>query len=233
MKRFVYMCFLIPLCILSLLTMIYMFTKDEPFFFIKNVRINGNRQLSDLDIMGRIAPYLKDTLFGIDASKMQQAIISHPFIREVRIKRVYPFSIVIDVKEKKPAALWVNKEGEINVLDETGEPYKMLSKNDVGGMYIINAKEKSDAKSLYKEINVWFTEGIIKKDAVSEIAYDNGSITVFGMGDGVEIILGKEDQKGRLKRAVTVLEDAKKRGLLIKCIDARFEKGAIIQERKG
>jgi hypothetical protein len=32
---------------------------------------------------------------------------------------------------------------------------------------------------------------------------------------------------------MAVLEDAHKRGLVIKCIDSRFEKGAIIQERKG
>jgi hypothetical protein len=49
----------------------------------------------------------------------------------------------------------------------------------------------------------------------------------------VEIILGKEDHKARLKKALTVLRDADKRGLVIKCIDARFERGAIIQERKG
>jgi hypothetical protein len=54
-----------------------------------------------------------------------------------------------------------------------------------------------------------------------------------GPKDGVQIVLGKEDQKARLKKAIAVLEDAKKRGLLIKCIDARFEKGAIIQERAG
>ena len=100
-------------------------------------------------------------------------------------------------------------------------------------MFIINAKEKTDVKSLYKEVSTWFTEGVIKKDAVSEVAYNDGNITIFGMGDGVEIILGKEDQRERLKRAIAVLEDAKKRGLLIKCIDARFERGAIIQERKG
>jgi cell division septal protein FtsQ len=58
-------------------------------------------------------------------------------------------------------------------------------------------------------------------------------VTIFGVEDGVEIILGKDDQEGRLKRAIAVLDDARKRGLLIKCIDARFEKGAIIQERKG
>jgi cell division septal protein FtsQ len=76
-------------------------------------------------------------------------------------------------------------------------------------------------------------EGIIKKDVLSEVAYSEGNITIFDSDDGVEIILGKEDQKKRLKRAIAVLEDAKKRGFLIKCIDARFEKGAIIQERKG
>jgi len=233
MKKFIYMCFLVPLGMLSLLITIYMFTKNEPFFFIKNVSINGNNQLKDTDIMARVAPYLKDTLFGIDVAKIQEAIISHPFVREASIKRVYPFSIIIDVKEKKPSALWVNAEGEVYVIDETGEPYKTISRNEKAGMYIINAREKSDVKSLYRDIDVWLKEGIIKKDAVSEIAYNDGNVTIFGMDDGVEIILGKEDQKGRLKKAIAVLEDAKKRGLIIKCIDARFEKGAIIQERKG
>ncbi len=233
MKKVLYMCFIVPLCILSMLTMFYIFSKNEPFFFIQDIKINGIEQLKDADIMGRINPYLKETLFGVDASKMQESIISHPFVREARIKMIYPFSLVIDVKEKKPSALWVNADGEVDVLDENGEPYKKLGKSDISGMFIINAKEKTDVKSLYKEINKWFSEGVIKKDAVSEVAYNDGSITIFGMGDGVEIILGKEDQKGRLKRATAVLEDAKKRGLLIKCIDARFEKGAIIQERKG
>ena len=233
MKKILSMCFIIPVCILSMFTLVYILSKEEPFFFIKNIRINGNEQLKDGDIMGRITPYLKETLFSVDASKMQEAIISHPFVREVRIKRIYPFSIIIDVKEKKPSALWVNTSGGVNVLDENGEPYKQLARSDIRGMFIINAKEKTDVKSLYKEVNVWFAEGVIKKDAVSEVAYNDGNITMFGMGDGVEIILGKEDQKERLKRAVAVLEDAKKRGLLIKCIDARFERGAIIQERKG
>ena len=73
-----------------------------------------------------------------------------------------------------------------------------------------------------------------KRDAISEVMYrDNGNMTLFSLDDGVEIILGKEDQGERLKRAVAILDDAKKRGLLIKCIDARFERGAIVKERKG
>ncbi|MCX5804698.1 MAG: FtsQ-type POTRA domain-containing protein [Proteobacteria bacterium] len=233
MKKTLYIFFLVPICILSMLTTIYIFSKDEPLFFIKNIRINGASQLGDEDIMGRISPFIRGNLFRIDIQKMKEIITSHPFVKEVRIKRVFPFSIIIDVKEKIPSALWVDKNGVISVLDECGEPYKRLTKGDIKNMFVINAGDKADVKSLYRETNSWITQGIIKRNAISEIAYDEGSVTVFGAEDGVEIVLGKEDQKERLKRAVSILEDAKKRGLMIKCIDARFEKGGIIQERKG
>jgi cell division protein FtsQ len=233
MKKILYMLFIIPICILSMLSIIYLFSKKEPLFFLQNVKISGISQLNDKDIMGKISPFLKESLLSIDVVKMKDIIAAHPFVKEVRIKRVYPFSIVIDVKEKTPSALWVNRSGELSVLDEYGEPFRKLAKEETKGLYIINAKEKADARSLFNEINGWISEGVLKKEKISEVAYDEGSITIFGLDDPVEIILGKEEQRTRLKRALTVLEDAKKRGLLIKCIDARFEKGAIIQERKG
>ncbi|MBP1745396.1 MAG: cell division protein FtsQ [Deltaproteobacteria bacterium] len=235
MKKSLYTLFLIPLCVISMLTIIYIFAKDEPLFFLKNVKVNGIQQLKDNDIMGRAAPFLSDSLFKIDISKMKEAIVSHPFIKEVRIKRVYPFSLVIDVDEKKASALWVDGEGQLHVLDENGDPFRGFSKEDTKGLIVINAKNKNGAKSVYGLIHEWFKEGIIKRESLSDVAYNEGSITIYGCGcdDGVEIILGKEDQKGRLKKAVAVLEDAKQRGFLIKCIDARFEKGAIIKERQG
>jgi cell division protein FtsQ len=233
MKRTLYILFLAPLCILSILTIAYLFSKDEPLFFLKNVKVSGVSQLSERDIMGRITPYLKESLLKIDINKIKETIATHPFVSEVRVKRAYPFSVVIDVKEKVPSALWVKDDGDVFVLDESGEPYRKMGKGDIKGLFIINAKEKTDAASIFRQVNVWSKEGIMKKDDLSEVAYNEGNVTLFGLDDGVEIILGKEEQKKRLKRAVAVLEDARKRGLLIKCIDARFEKGAIIQERKG
>jgi cell division protein FtsQ len=235
MKKSLYTLFLIPLCIISMLTIIYIFAKDEPLFFLKNIKVKGVQQLNDHDIMGRAAPFLRDSLFKIDITKMKEAIVTHPFIKEVRIKRIYPFSLVIDVEEKKPSALWVDSEGQLHVLDENGEPFRGITKGDAKGLIVINAKEKNGAKSVYGQLNEWLREGIIKEETLSDVAYNEGNITIYGCGcdNGVEIILGKEDQKGRLKRAVAVLEDAKRRGFLIKCIDARFERGAIIKERQG
>ncbi|MCK7478067.1 MAG: FtsQ-type POTRA domain-containing protein [Candidatus Moduliflexus flocculans] len=147
MKKSLYTLFLIPLCIISMLTIIYIFAKDEPLFFLKNIKVNGIQQLKDHDIMGRASPFLRDSLFKIDISKMKEAIISHPFVKEVRIKRVYPFSLVIDVEEKKPSALWADGEGQLHVLDEYGEPFRGITKGDAKGLIVINAREKNGAKS--------------------------------------------------------------------------------------
>ena len=101
------------------------------------------------------------------------------------------------------------------------------------GLLSSTASEENEARSIFREISGWDREGVLAKDDISEVVYREGNMTLFSLDDGVEIILGKEDQGERLKRAVAVLDDAKRRGLLIKCIDARFEQGAIVKERKG
>ncbi|MCX8110825.1 MAG: FtsQ-type POTRA domain-containing protein [Syntrophorhabdaceae bacterium] len=232
MKKVLFMLFITPLCVLSILTLVYLFSSDMPLFIIKNIKVRGIKQLTDNDVMSRLWPYMKDGTFNIDVTKIREAVLSHPFVSDVTIIKVYPFSVVIDVKEKRLAGLWVDNGGNIMILDENGEPFRGLSKGAVRDMFIINAKDKNIAKCMLKEINTWISEGLIKKEDISEIACRDGSITLFLVQDGIEIVLGKEDLKKRLKRAMVVLEDAKKRGLLIKCIDARFEKGAIIQERQ-
>jgi cell division protein FtsQ len=232
-KRSIYLLFAVPMCLLSVLTLMYLFSRTEPVFLLKNIKIKGAEQLEESEILTKIYPFLKDSIFRTDMGQVKQAIVSHPFVKEVSVKRIFPFSILIDVKERVSSALWVTPKGDIHMLDEEGEPYRTLIRGKTKDLFIINAKEKDEARSIFREINSWEHQGVIKKDDLSEVVYNEGNITLFSLDDGVEIILGKEEQLERLKRALAVLDDAKKRGLLIKCIDARFEKGAIIKEKKG
>ncbi len=233
MKRGLYLLFLIPVCLLSVLTVMYLFSRTEPVFLLKNIKIKGASQLSESEILTRIYPFLKSSIFETDMGKVKETITSHPFVRDVRVKRTYPFSILIDIKERVPSALWVGPTGDISVLDEEGVPYRNLMKGNTKGLFVINGGQRNDAKSIFREVSGWDRDGVMEKDAISEVVYREGNMTLFSLDDGVEIILGKEDQGERLKRAVAVLDDAKKRGLLIKRIDARFEQGAIVKERKG
>jgi cell division septal protein FtsQ len=154
-------------------------------------------------------------------------------VKEVSIKRLYPFSLVIEVKEKVASALWVSPTGDVQMLDETGTPFRALSKEDTRHLFVIQAKDQATARSVFNLVSAWMADKSIKRDSISEVIETDGSITLVYLGDGVAVILGKEDQKARLKRATAVLEDVRRRGLFIRCIDARFDKGAIIKERKG
>jgi cell division protein FtsQ len=234
MKKVLLTLFAVPVCIVSMLSIIYLVGRGEQFFSVNTVRINGVSQLNDGDVMKRVTPFLKGTIFRMDFEKMREAVTAHPFVREASIKHVFPFSLVIDVKERQPSAFWLDKGGDLHILDENGEPYRKVAKNEKKGMFIITASQKDGAKTAFREAELWMREDVIKREIISEVAYNDGSITIFSDKDGVEIILGTEHQRERLKRALSILDDARKRGLLIKCIDARFEKGAIIQqERKG
>lgn len=233
MRRIAYYLCIIPLCLLSVLTLIYLVSKDEPVFSLKQIKIKGTTQLTDQEIMRRALPFLRESIFKAEVDKVKEAVLAHPFVRDVSIKRLFPFSLLIEVKERSASALWINPQGEVMVLDEDGEAYRRLGKEETANLFLIHAADKALAKSLFKQVESWVREGVIKRESISEVVHNDGSITLVHDADGVEIILGKEDQKARLKRAATVLEDAKRRGLVIRCIDARFDKGAIIKERKG
>lgn len=232
MKRTLYILFLTPLCFLSILTVVYISSNKSPLFMIKDIKINGLKQLQEGEVIKRISPFIRETILSLDAQKIRESVMSHPFVKDVSIKTVFPFSVVIDVQEKRPSALWIDEKGNVMVIDENGEPFRTIAQGMVKDMFVINTMEKNDVKYVFNEVNGWIREGIIKKEQISEVAYIYGNMTLYFTQDAIEIILGKEDQKRRLKRALIVLEDAKKRGLLIRCIDARFEKGAIIQERQ-
>jgi cell division protein FtsQ len=233
MKRLARYLFIIPLCLLSVLTVIYLFSKDEPLFSLQNIKIKGATQLTDVEIMQRAYPFLKESIFKTQVDRIKETVLAHPFVREVSIKRLYPFSLVIEVKEKVASALWVSPSGDVQVLDETGTPFRPLAREDTKYLFVIHAKDQAAATSVFNQVSTWMAEKAIKRDSISEVIDTEGSITLVYLGDGVEVILGKEDQKARLKRATAVLEDVRRRGLFIRCIDARFDKGAIIRERKG
>ena len=175
MKRILYLLVIVPLCLLGGLTAMYLYSRTEPVFLLKNIRIKGAAQVTEPEILAKIHPLLKESIFGTDMTKVKEAITSHPFIRDVRVKRVFPFSIQIEVKERTPSALWIEPQGAIHVLDEEGAAFRDLRKEPTAGLFIINAKERDEAKSIFRQVAAWDREGVMKKDDLSEAVYRDGT----------------------------------------------------------
>lgn len=232
MRKALFLAFLICVFLVFFAVTFNFFVKGEPLFLLRGVRISGCSLVSENEIMALIAPHIDTSILNVEIEKIRKALIGHPCVKNVKVKRVYPFYLHIEIEERNPAALWVRPDGSLKVVDEDGYAFRDIRKNEKARLFLIHADKEKDLKEALLMIRKWISEGVATHDFLSQILFVDGNITIL-TNENVQIILGKEDFEKRLKKAKKVLEDAKKRGILVKLIDARFEKGAIVREREG
>jgi len=88
-------------------------------FEVERVEIAGLHHLTQQELMVRIQMDPKDLLPSLDLPDFKERLLSHPWIEEVRIRKVYPNRLIIDVTERLPYL--VLQEGSRRVLaDRSG-----------------------------------------------------------------------------------------------------------------
>ena len=78
-------------------------------FRIENIIITGTNNLSEDYIHNIIKIYNNDNIFKINLSTIHNKIIKNSWVKEAYIERVLPNTIKIEIREKKPVAIWQNK----------------------------------------------------------------------------------------------------------------------------
>ncbi|MCS7280244.1 MAG: FtsQ-type POTRA domain-containing protein [Desulfobacterota bacterium] len=207
-----------------------LFIKEEPILRLKGIKVSGCDQIKEEEIISLVLPKLGKSILNLDTQTIRKALMAHPYVAEVKVKRVYPFYLHIAIREKSPTALWAKPDGTVKIVDEEGRPFRDLMLREKSKLPLIHAENEENLKEGLILLKGWVAQNIVKSDFIAELVYSRKAVRVVTT-DSVEILLGREDFEKRLKKALKVMEDAKRRGVLIKCIDARFEKGAIIRER--
>ncbi|MDP3896413.1 MAG: FtsQ-type POTRA domain-containing protein, partial [Mesorhizobium sp.] len=75
-------------------------------FAIDDVRMSGNKETSDIDILERLGLDGWTSLIGMDADAARKRISDLPWIESVSVRKIYPNTIEISVVERKPFAIW-------------------------------------------------------------------------------------------------------------------------------
>lgn len=88
-------------------------------FAIEDVRVTGNRETSDIDILQEIGLDGWTSLIGFDAEAARGRIVNLPWVESVSLRKVYPGAIEINLVEKKPLAIWQHGR-ELSLIDGQG-----------------------------------------------------------------------------------------------------------------
>ena len=99
-----------------------------PFFTLREVKLIGATYLKQDDILKIASIYYGEPLFQLETDEVTKRLMSDLRIEEVKVKRELPYTLEVEIKERKPVATVVCDYGYLD-LDRNGkviDSYKTL-----------------------------------------------------------------------------------------------------------
>lgn len=95
-------------------------------FEVKKVEVVGADRINRLKVYD-IALAQKDrSMAAVDLDEVRADLMRYGWIRDARVSRRLPDTLVIDIVERTPAAIWQN-DGRLSLIDETGVVLEAVS----------------------------------------------------------------------------------------------------------
>ena len=208
---------------------VYIHLMEGPLFRLREIEVKGNRKIPQETLLSLALIEGMPNLFTIRLKEVTKKLESHPWIDQVRGRKVFPNKIVIEVVERKPIAIlqleepfYIDTQGEIfsRVGDRDGYNYPILTGLTRG----IFEKEPEKAKLLLTRalelLMVVEREKVFPLEAVSEIHMEKTfGIDCFTQAEGVEVRMGWEQFGEKVKRLPLIWTDLRNRGVSGASID--------------
>ncbi len=209
------------------------FLMTSPFFVLSNVVVEGNKKISRNELLKRAGIQDDTNIFSLDIDDAGKDIADMPWVKTVSIERELPNKLRITIKEREPLAL-IKLDDLFYVDAESNVFAKADSETGWDFPVVVGLNKKSllkGSKDTFRKLDSGLQflkslkdrEGIFSWASISEIIVDEkGGLTLYTIGSGIPVYLGKKGFEKRLVRAEKTLTDLQRRGIKARSIDADF-----------
>jgi cell division protein FtsQ len=108
-------------------------TVGQAGFTMSRVEIRGERHVSRLDIYNIAFDQNQTPMPSVDLDAIRARLLEIGWIKEARVSRRLPDTIVVEVVERRPVAIWQN-DGQLSLIDGEGivlEPVRVEAMPDL------------------------------------------------------------------------------------------------------
>jgi cell division protein FtsQ len=88
-------------------------------FRVKSVDIQGLKQMDPRPVYDIALDQKTTAMPLVDVSAIRERLLDYGWVKDARVSRRFPDTLVIDIVERKPAALWQNDKG-LSLIDSEG-----------------------------------------------------------------------------------------------------------------
>lgn len=108
-------------------------------FEVKRVEITGMNRVDQLKVYDIVLAEKDRAMPLVDIEKIRGDLIEYGWIKDVRVIRRLPDTLVVDIIERKPTAVW-HRGGIFSLIDDQGIELEKISQGSIGSLPVINGE---------------------------------------------------------------------------------------------
>jgi len=220
---------------------IYLHLLEDPLFQVKEVELRGGRRITEKELFSLMSIKGRMNIFSVNLREIGERLGGHPWIEEIKMIKIFPNKILIEIEERRPIAIiqldepyYIDKKGMIfpPMGDIDGYNYPFLT----GLSREFLTKDPSTANHLIMKaielLDIFEREKVLPMKEISEIHVDRiFGINCFIKDEGIEVKMGWDQFDEKLRRLPIILSDIQKRGISVLSIDSSDLKRMIVRKK--
>jgi cell division protein FtsQ len=124
-------------------------------FAIEDVKVSGNAQTSEIEILQLIGLDGTTSLVALDVDAARQKIASLPWVENVEVRKVYPRTIEVKLTEKAAYGIWQHGS-ELSLIEKNGTVIAPLRDNKFASLPLFVGRDaETAAASIEGEFGDW------------------------------------------------------------------------------
>lgn len=148
----------------------------SPMFVLQVVEIADLPETSPVDAqtITQLAslPVGQVNLFDLDLKPIEERVLSHPWIREVRLEKHFPQTLSIAVVFREPQALMQSESGALSYVDVDGKAFGQVSLMVQPDLPVIASSGSSHLVEAVQLIHEWDQSDLSKSAQLSQLQWD-------------------------------------------------------------
>lgn len=213
---------------------------DHPYFAVAEIVVTPTKQVRPGALLESVDLRPGLSLWRIDPVELATRLEGHPWIRRATVRREFPRRLVVDVVERKPAAILYLDQ--LYYVDSTGLAFVRVGERDpldlpfvTGVEAAILADERPFARHAIRQalrvLELMQATGLPFRVSEVHIEREQG-VTVFPIEPRVALTFGWSGFKTKLTRLERVLQDFRGRESQIREIDLTMGAAAVVRLRQ-
>jgi len=218
---------------------VYVRLLEDPWFRVNEVEVEGIRKIPRETVLSLIELEGMPNLFTLRLREVAKRLECHPWIEQVKVRKVFPNKISIQVEERKPIAILQLEE--LYYIDTKGVIFSPVGDRDKFNYPFLTGltrqsleKDPLEAKRLIMKalefLKIVNKEKAFPPEEISEIHMEKAfGLQYFTKTEGIEVRMGWENFGEKLRRLSIIWSDLQKRGVSVVSIDCSDLKRMVVK----